>query len=93
MSVLDTKQQHFVAQAIRRQQVFLYLSGVGVLVGLALIVLAGVRVVADEPGSATFIMGILVLLNARQNLRQHKYAKVLSDAGLGSAELEASDNR
>lgn len=93
MSALDPKQQGFVDQAIRRQQVFLYLSGVGVLIGLILLVLAGIRALGDEAASGTFIVGILVLLNARQNLRQHKYAKALRDAGVGSVELEASDDR
>ncbi len=92
MSVLDGKQQRFVDQAIRRERLFLILSGVSVVVGLSAIGLAAWRGATGGDAGPTFVIAILVLLNGRQNLRQHKYARALRLLGAGSVDLEARND-
>ena len=92
MSVLDSKQQRFVDQAIRRERLFLILSGVSVVVGLSAMGLAVWRGASGVQAGPTFVIAILILLNGRQNLRQHKYARALRTLGAGSVELEACDD-
>ena len=74
-------QSNFLANAIRRKNLFLRLSILGVVVAIGL---AGWYVWRglDEPGAtggAGWVLIVLVLLNARQNLRQHKYAVLLEE--------------
>ena len=69
----------FAARAIRRKQLFRMLSNVSIAVAALLAVVYGVERLRDP----TFSIGpraviiLLILLNARQNLRQHKYAAIL----------------
>ena len=93
MSALNPKQQRFVDRATRRSTLFLRLSIVGVVFGVFMLCMAGYRAVEGAGGGSAFIIGILVLLNARQNLRQHKYAEVLKGVKAGSVQLEAHDDR
>ena len=85
-------QSRFLASAIRRKDLFLQLSILGVLVAVGL---AGWYIWRglEEPGASGgtgWVLVVLVLLNARQNLRQHKYAVLLEEyserdtRGLGS---------
>jgi hypothetical protein len=67
----------FVDRAIRREGLFRLLSAVGVVVGLGLLGWAASRGVGGEPWGATAVIAIMVLLNARGNLRQAKYARIL----------------
>ncbi len=75
MSSLTEGQKAFVERAIRRQKLFAVLSAVGVLVGLGL---AGWWALDGQTGhKLEFVVVILVLLNARNQLRQWRYAKAL----------------
>lgn len=69
----------FVDQAIRRERVFRVLMGVGLLAGPGLLGWAAMRAASDQAWGASFALGILVLLNARSNLRQAKYARILRE--------------
>ncbi len=60
--------------AMERKMVFLRLSIVGVLIGVALAVWAAL---GSSDGAARGVLALLVLLNARQNLRQYRYVGVL----------------
>ena len=64
-------------QAISRERVFRVLMVIGVVVGLGLLAWAAMRALNGQPWGASFALGILVLLNARGNLRQAKYARIL----------------
>ena len=69
-------QRRFVERAIGRKRLFLGLSVVGVLAGVGLAGWAGFS--SDESGSGLrWLVVVLVLLNARQNLRQYRYASAL----------------
>lgn len=74
-------QSRFLASAIRRKDLFLQLSILGVIVAVGL---AGWYIWRglEEPGASGgtgWVLVVLVLLNARQNLRQHKYAVLLEE--------------
>ena len=69
----------FVEQAIRRERLFRVLMIVGVVVGLGLLGWAIQRAMTDQSWGPTFAIAILVLLNARGNLRQAKYARILRE--------------
>jgi hypothetical protein len=74
-------QSRFLASAIRRKDLFLQLSILGVIVAVGL---AGWYIWRglEEPGASGgtgWVLVVLVLLNARQNLRQHKYAELLEE--------------
>lgn len=70
----------FVERAVRRRPLFLALSWIGVGVAVLLAGYYGYRRFEDP----TFPIGVrialvtLILLNARQNLRQYKYAGLLA---------------
>ena len=69
----------FARAAVHRKRLFLLLSATGVAAGIALAVYYGYRRLHD-PGYALglrFAVVVLILLNARQNLRQFRYAVVL----------------
>ena len=71
--------ERFILRAIRRKRLFLGLSIAGLVVAFALIVLYGVFWWRDPafPVAPRAVIILLVLLNARQNLRQYKYARLL----------------
>jgi hypothetical protein len=79
MSDLTPGQARFADRAVARKRLFLILS----LVGVAVAVVYGAYVVYQrvmDPGypiSIRLIVVLLVLLNARQNLRQYRYACAL----------------
>ncbi len=93
MSNLEPTDQRFVDQAIGREHLFLRLSIVSVIVGLLTLGLAAYRLIDGQGGGSTFVVAILILLNGRQNLRQHKYARVLRVLGAKSVDLESSNDR
>lgn len=86
---LTDKQAAWVDQAIGRKDLFLRLSIIGVVIGLGLAVFYTVQWLRldDYPVGLRFVLVILILLNARQNLRQHKYTDAL--ARLKSARLKS----
>ena len=66
----------FVRRAIARERVVWVLTWVGVAVGLGLG--AWYALGREETAGATeWVVVVLILLNARQNLRQVKYAQAL----------------
>ena len=71
--------ERFAARAIRRKGLFLGLSIAGLAVALALAVLYTILKWRDPafPIVPRAVISLLVLLNARQNLRQYRYARVL----------------
>ena len=77
---LTAGQASFAASAVRRARLFLVLSLAGIGVGVALALFTAWRRLADPafPVGLRLVIVILVLLNARQNLRQYRYARVLA---------------
>ena len=78
MSITDTE-IHFAKRAIRRKKLFLMLSITSVIVGLCFALYYSWQF-ATQPGFAPgihFVLVLLILLMARQNLRQYYYAKIL----------------
>ena len=69
----------FVRAAGRRTRVFLVVSLAGVLVGAGLAFWSGYRRWSDPafPLGLRLVIVVLILLNARQNLRQYRYAVAL----------------
>ena len=78
MSMTDSE-LHFAKRAIRRKKLFLALSVTSVIFGLGLASLYAWQY-STQPGFAPgihFVLVLLILLMARQNLRQYYYAKIL----------------
>ena len=71
--------ERFALRAIRRKRLFLGLSIAGLAIAFALIVLYGFLWWRNPmfPIAPRAVIVLLVLLNARQNLRQYKYARLL----------------
>jgi len=65
--------------------VFLWLAVAGVVAGLALAGYTAYQAVIDPhaPSGIRVALVVLVLLNARQNLRQYRFAGILAKTGLG----------
>ena len=73
------REMRFARIAVGRKRLFLLLSAIGVAVGIAMAAYFGYRRLRD-PGFALGLrlaVVVLILLNARQNLRQFRYAVVL----------------
>lgn len=72
-------ERRFVAGAVRRKKLFLILCVVGVVGGGLLAAYYGYRRYHDPtyPLGVHAALVVLIFLNARQNLRQHRYAAVL----------------
>ena len=75
----DVTSDRFVRTAVRRKKLFLVLSVTGVAIGLGLGVWFGYRSWAkpEATGALHFVVVVLVLLNARANLRQYRFAAAL----------------
>jgi hypothetical protein len=69
----------FAAKAIRRKDLFRTVSNVSIAIAALLAILYGVERARDPSFSLAprAVIILLILLNARQNLRQHKYAAIL----------------
>ena len=69
----------FAAKAIRRKELFRKISNVSIAVAVLLAVVYGIERVRDPSFALAprAVIILLILLNARQNLRQHKYAAIL----------------
>jgi hypothetical protein len=79
----------FVAGALRRERVFRAAMIVGVAIGLSLLGLSLFRLSTGVAWGSSFVIATLVLLNARQNLRQCRYVRVLRVLTDASALLDA----
>ena len=69
----------FAVKAIRRKELFRRISNVSIAVAALLAVVYGIERVRDPSFALAprAVIILLILLNARQNLRQHKYAAIL----------------
>ncbi len=77
---LNDSQRHFAEGVLRKRRIFLPVMALGILVGAAVVIHA-VWLGQTHPDSLTglrTILGIMILLNARQQLRQHRYAGILA---------------
>jgi hypothetical protein len=76
---ITAAEQRFASRILRRRQLFLVLSlaGVAVAAGLAGYYAWRRATDPDFPLGARAVIVVLVLLNARQNLRQYRIAGVL----------------
>jgi len=82
-SPLTESEIRFAARAVRRGRLFLALAFGGVSIALALSVFYGYRRWTDPsfPLGVRAVVVLLILLNARQNLRQYRYASLLRKLG------------
>jgi hypothetical protein len=82
-SPLTESEIRFAERAVRRGRLFLALAWVGVTIAIALSVFYGYRRWTDPSFAvgARAVVVLLILLNARQNLRQYRYASVLRKLG------------
>jgi hypothetical protein len=78
-SPLTAAELRFAERVVRRQRVFLALSVASVVVAAGLAAYYAYRKVADPafPIGPRAVIVLLILLNARMNLRQYRYAGVL----------------
>ena len=76
---LNELERAFAARAIRRKGVFRVLSIAGIIIAAGLTLFYGWERLHDAsyPFAPRLVIVVLILLNARQNLRQHKYATLL----------------
>jgi hypothetical protein len=76
---MTESEERFARRAVRRKRLFLGLSVAGLAVSAALIVLYGILWWRNPafPIAPRAVIVLLVLLNARQNLRQYRYAGLL----------------
>ncbi len=77
--MLTTYERNLAIKAVRWRKLFLGLSITSVIAGLGLAVFYSWEAYT-QPGfdiGIHFVLVVLILLNARQNLRQYNYAKIL----------------
>ena len=76
---LTAREHAFAAGAARRKRIFMSLAIAGVAVALGLAAYYAWRLNREPafPIGPRAVIVLLILLNARQNLRQHRYAVVL----------------
>ena len=76
---MEDSNTRFARRAIRRKHLFLTLSIAGVAIAAGLAAWYGWRlwVEPDYPVGPRAVIVLLILLNARQNLRQYRYAVAL----------------
>ena len=74
-------QQRFVERALRRKQLFLVLSIVGIVIAIVLSAYYGFERLNDPtfPIGPRAVIVVLILLNSRQNLRQYRFASFIED--------------
>lgn len=76
---LDETERAFAARAVRRKEIFRVLSIAGIVIAAGLALFYAWERLHDPsfPLAPRLVLIVLILLNARQNLRQHKYAALL----------------
>src|SRR5512147_720422 len=79
MDDLNEIERAFADRAVRRKEVFRVLSIAGIVIAAGLAVFYGWERLHDPTFALAprLVLIVLILLNARQNLRQHKYAALL----------------
>lgn len=84
-------ERRFVRATVRRKWLFLGLSLLGVAVAAGLAFYYGYRRWSDPDYALGLrpVVILLILLNARQNLRQHRYARLLDRLCGGNALLRS----
>lgn len=77
--VMNDVERQFAERAVRRKKLFLALSIAGIAIAALLAVFYGYERFRDPsyPIAPRIVLVVLILLNSRQNLRQHKYALLL----------------
>ena len=72
-------EMRFAARALRRKRLFLVLSIAGLVIAAGLTVYYVARAATDPtfPIGSRVVIVVLILLNARQNLRQYRFAGIL----------------
>ena len=75
-------QERFIERALRRKKLFLALSIIGIVIGAVLAAYYGFRRFDDPtfPIGPHAVIVVLILLNARQNLRQYRFASFIEDS-------------
>ena len=79
---LGPEERRFVERSIRQRRAFGVMSALGVVVGVGLGLYYAFGGVSDPPVLKAVLV-ILVLLNARSNLRQYRYARILEKLTTG----------
>ncbi len=76
---LTEVERRFAARAVRRKGLFLLLSVAGLAIAASLGAYYAWRKLHDPsfPLGPRAVIVLLILLNARQNLRQYRYARIL----------------
>ena len=79
MERLNEAEQKFIQRAISRKRLFLVLSVVSIIIAIGLSVIYTWKAIHQQNFKigTHFVIILLILLSARQNLRQYKYAKIL----------------
>jgi len=74
-------EQRFIERALRRKKLFLALSIVGIVIAVVLAAYYVFRRLNDPtfPIGPRAVIVVLILLNARQNLRQYRFASFIED--------------
>ena len=77
--MLTEYEKKLVVKAMQRKKLFLLLSVLSVIVGLSLAAFYfwEAYVQPDFDIGIHFVLVVMILLNARQNLRQYRYARIL----------------
>ncbi len=77
--MLTEYEQSLADKTMRKQKLFLVLSIASVIIGLGLAAFYTWEAVTlpDFNIGIHVVLVVMILLNARQNLRQHKFAKIL----------------
>jgi len=85
--ILTNYQRELATKAIKRKKLFLVLSITSVIVGLGLAIFYSWEAYTqpDFDIGIHFVLVVLILLNARQNLRQYGYAKILEIVNLNES--------
>lgn len=78
---MNDSQRAFAARALRRKGLFLSLATVGLVVAFGLALFYVWRRLNDPmfPIGPRMVIVLLVLLNARQNLRQYRFTCILEE--------------
>ena len=74
-------QQRFIERALRRKNLFLVISIVGMVIAVVLAAYCGFSRLNDPtfPIGPRAVIIVLILLNSRQNLRQYRFASFIED--------------
>jgi len=84
---VNDSEKRFALRAVRRRRLFMVLAVAGVAVAAGLAGLYGWRWSHEPqfPIGPRLVIILLILLNARQNLRQYRYAGVIEEMLAGTA--------